>query len=219
MKRIAPFLFVLLLTPAARASFADPVPARTYQGARVEPGVDVLLAQMCAGETGVYRAGWFESCSIQVGIVARRAAARGWTIGQMARAYSSAIKSPRAGWLARLNSRGTRPDGFPARASWERYRVRWLRLLWLVRSQLAGDVVAACPTADHFGSVHLDGHRARRAGWIRVCESASPRQGFWMSRRTVRRARAPFALPRVRAVRMVERHAPFATLKHESGKP
>lgn len=176
------FCFALLSSPAG-ASLGEPEPARRYLGARVDPGADLTLAIMCVGETGLTREGWFEGCSVQVSAIANRAARSGWTLSRMANAYSSALKSPppARAWILELDRTGRRPPSFH-NAAWERvYRPRFERLLWLVRSQLAGDVESSCPEADHFGAVHLDGHRARRAGWRRVCEDVHPRQGFWDS--------------------------------------
>ena len=174
-------LVSLSIASNAGASFSEPVPMSRYLGARIDRDADLVAAQMCAGETGVARPGWLEGCVIQVAIIARRAAQRGVSFSTHARAYSSALKYPRnRPWLLELDRAGSRPASWGAtRASWTRYRARWLRLLWVVRSQLAGDVPDTCPEADHFGSVQLDGWRADAAGWSRVCSNANERQGFY----------------------------------------
>lgn len=188
MKITALLVAITFAASPARASFHDPQPARRYLGARVDSEADLTLAIMCIGETGLTRAGWFEGCSIQVSAIALRAARSGLSLSETARRYSSALKSPppNRAWILELRRNGDRPASFH-NASWSRvYRERWLRILWLVRSQLAGDVPLSCPEADHFGAVSLDGHRAERAGWLRVCEASHPRQGFWDSTQTAR---------------------------------
>lgn len=169
------------LASPAHASFAEPVPADTYQGARVDRHATRTLVRMCAGETGVRRQGWVEACVVQVGIIARRAAASGRTLSEQAMLYSSALKRARPDrvWVTLLEENGRRPEGFPSGASWSEYRSRLAVLFWIVRSQLAGDVPDTCAGADHFGSVRMDGHRARRANWTRVCSFVHRRQGFW----------------------------------------
>ena len=164
------FCAVLLL---ARIVFAD---APTYRGADVRPGDDVTLAIMCSGESGARD---LPTCTAQLGVIARTAAQRDLSMGAHARNYSSVFNGSRP-WLLELNAEGTRPEHWP-RASWSRYRVEWLALLAHVRAELAADKAPPCPTARHFGSVRLDGHRMR--DFARVCEGIGDRQGFWAVRR------------------------------------
>lgn len=147
----------------------------TIQGARIAPGDDVTLAIMCAGEVHPTET---EACTAMVGVVARTAAKRGLSMGTQARAYSAVFRGSRP-WLLELDAAGRRPPSWP-RASWRRYRAEWLALLAHVRSVLAGEHADPCPTARHFGSLHLDGHRMR--AFERVCPDVHERQAFWGER-------------------------------------
>lgn len=173
----------LLAAAFVALSFQSSASADTYRGARVDREADLVLAIMCVGETGLRRPGWFAGCSAQVEVIALRAARRGWSLSTMARAYSSALKDPGArGWILELTRDGRRPPSLNSVAWESEYRPRFLRLLRLVQEQLAGLIPPLCPVADHFGAVHLDGHRADAAGWTRVCVGVHRRQGFWNSR-------------------------------------
>ena len=155
--------------------------ATRYQGAQLTPRSALVLTRLCIGET--HERDQYV-CAAQVGVIARRAARLGWTIDRMALVYSRALRSPQAGreWVGEYRP-GFQPRSF-RRASFPRFDRRARRLLRVVESQLAGDVPDPCIDSkpDHFGSVYSDAHRARAAGWERVCESAHDRQGFWRSR-------------------------------------
>lgn len=159
----------LLLASDARAD------AR-YQGARVTANSARVLTRMCVGETGSRN---LYACVAQVGVIARRAARHNMRIETMARLYSSALKYPRRSWILTFVPGGARPPSFPA-ASWSLFSARVVRLERVIASQLAGEVPDPCLVAMHFGSVRLDGHRARRAGWIRVCRGVDADQGLWV---------------------------------------
>ena len=171
--------YLLISSPGHASAWPETRLAR-YQGARVTSSSAEVLTQMCVGETGPFDP---YACVIQVGIIARRAARRGMRIETMARLYSSALRRPRhRAWILELRYQGRRPVGFPRRASWSRAAKGFDSLYRVVRSQLAGDVPDPCKVATHFGSLALDGHRARRGGWIRVCEDMGERQAAWVTR-------------------------------------
>lgn len=147
-----------------------------YQGARVRQHDALTLARMVAGETGPDE---LDVATAQIGVIARRAALRRTSIGTMARLYSAALRHPTRPWVLHLEDRRRAPAAWPDRASWTAYRPRFAELVLHVERVLAGDVADPCPNADHFGSAALDGHRAARAGWARVCGDVHPRQAFY----------------------------------------
>lgn len=182
-RSIAAVLFAIavalwLVSSSARASGWPAERLERYQGARVTDSSAIVLTRMCVGETGPLD---LYTCAAQVGVVARRAARRGMRVESMAELYSSALRRPRRRWILELTPGGDRPSSFPARASWARFSPSVERLHRMIVSQLAGEVRDPCPIATHFGSVRLDGHRARRGGWTRVCREVNGRQGLWIT--------------------------------------
>ena len=176
-------LFAIMIALAFGTARADasPVALTHYQGARIDRAAPLTLARMVCGETGPDD---LDAAAAQVGVIARRASARGVSLSTMASQYSAALRRPQRPWVLALAATRRRQDGFPRGASWRRYQLRFERLLKHIEAQLDGNVKDPCEVEapDHFGSLHLDGHRARRAGWERVCADVGGRQAFWRSR-------------------------------------
>lgn len=143
---------------------------------------EVVLGRLCVAESG-----WrnLEACAAEVYVIRRRAARRGSSAADHARAYSAAWRTHRRPWLFDLADRPRAPRAWPTGPSWARYRPQWRRIVAHVRGALAGDVADPCKAdaPDHFGDRYHDAARARRAGWEQVCEHVSRRQLFWRSGR------------------------------------
>ncbi|MEM7515318.1 MAG: hypothetical protein AAF368_00140 [Planctomycetota bacterium] len=173
------FIVVLgncLATQPVRAD--DP---QTYQGARVRRGDVTTLARMCVGEVD------FDSpraCAAMVGVMARRAARRGVSIGQMARNYSVVFRggTDRREVVIRLRDAPTPPPGWRG-ASWPIHRWGFRLYERLIAEQLAGQLADPCidDAPMHYGSLAQD---ARNMGpdWEVVCRGTHPRQAFWSRR-------------------------------------
>ncbi len=134
----------------------------------------VTLSQMCLGERSA-REEHRDTCTAMIGVIHRRAAARGVRPATHARHYSAVFNGSRP-WLLELNAHGTRPPSWPA-ASWTQRRPQWLALMRHVEGVLMGDVDPVCEDAWHFGSV--DDGRNVPESWVRVCPDLDDRQLFW----------------------------------------
>lgn len=170
-------LIGVLVAMVFAAAPADAQLAPTFQGAQVRAGDDITLTRMCAGEGGLRQVHSVPACAMMVGVIARRAALQGMSMGAMAWAYSKALNSTPAARMY-IHSLGDvrRPRGF--RGSWRGANDAFGRMLAVVRSMLAGDVPDPCPIANHYGGVAIDGAAAEARGWIRVCPEVTVQGGY-----------------------------------------
>lgn len=167
---------LIIATLIALAAPASATPARDR---------DVIQnARACVGEVG-----WIDldACTAIVYVHSRRAQRAGVSVGRMAELYSAALRHPQRmrPWVSQLADTPQEPAGWPSeRADWPRYRAQWRVIVAHVEAVLRGNIEDPCADSqpDHYGSLHLDGPRAERAGWTRVCEDVHERQAFWRSR-------------------------------------
>lgn len=149
--------------------------------ARADDRLAVDLARVCVSE-----AGWniTPDCAGILSALRNRADKVGTSLPSMMRAYSRNVfniaRSDRRRWLAHLDSRGTKPEGWPAHVSWDVHRPKWQAMIVHARELLADD--SHYPTAEHWGMTSgPDLERALRAGWIRV-HIEGARNAFWAVR-------------------------------------
>jgi len=83
-------------------------------------------------------------------------------------------------WLVNLDLEGTRPDGFPTEADWERhYRHRWMKVLEYARALLEGEIYAhPCQGAVIAWGGKMDDYLALRRNLIRA-ECGDTQNTFW----------------------------------------
>lgn len=110
-------------------------------------------------------------------VIQRRAELVGWSLGGMAKAYSSPLK--RGHWATGADASGRRPMGFPVALSWAAHRDRWRAILEEARAFLRGQVPDPCAgRALHWGDRLGDRLRAERMGWAPV-NCGPTRNLFW----------------------------------------
>ena len=141
-------------------------------------GVAVDLARVCVSE-----AGWEPGpdCAAILSALRNRAERTDMSVPAMMRTYSRNVfnvaRSDRRAWLAHLNARGDKPQGWPRNVSWETHRAKWLAKIEHAKSLLADD--SHYPTVDHWGmQTGPDLARALRAGWTRVMIDGA-KNAFW----------------------------------------
>lgn len=160
-------LMVPMCLPSAEAD------AQTYLGARVGPGDVLISARACVGEEGFENLG---ACAAITSVHARRAARRGMSVGQMARAYSFALKRPQRPWVPFLRDRAQPPRHWP-NSSWSWRRPHFAALVRHVERLFRGEVSDPCEDDAplHYGGPQDGG---LGDGWDRV-ECVESRTRFY----------------------------------------
>lgn len=189
---VAALLFALALAlaplPDAPATAQHPHltrSPRSHHGA----DADLWNARAAVGELG-WRAPDDAYAAI-VEVHVRRAHLTGTTTAFMARRYSAAIRRPprHRAWVRELHARESAPPSWPPHldGSWWEYAQRFGAIRDVVREVLRGEREPACPAAEHYGSVELDG---TPTGFVEVCRWRAGRhhQGFYARASRVMRA-------------------------------
>jgi len=125
---------------------------------------DRALVAAAIGECGLHGPD-AEACWAGVtGVHVERARRLGMRPATMARVYSAALRRCRRAWVCELARSDARPVSWPARASWDRARVRIERARVVVAAAIGGEGV--CTGGVHHGSLELD---AVPRGHVEAC--------------------------------------------------
>ena len=131
--------------------------------------VRTLLAQSCIGEAG-WDAHARGECEMLMHLYQKRTALTGIPIKEMVLRYSAAVKRRKQRhnpWVVHLDSSCTKPDRWPHRLNWDRYKADCEATFYKVDLFLEGHTIDPYPECIHYGS-QIDHHRAVKEGWKRV---------------------------------------------------